>query len=236
MTAFRASLTIAIFAFLSVCSAQAQIVVKSFQAYGRDTNVEARFHFWINPTTNQVTIEVDNTWAGPGSNNKGTITSFGFNTPFSNSALGTNGSNVTFTQNWLVLAPGRTEPADWNKFEPYQPSQGGGTYYQDIGAGSGSSPTNGSPQSGIRFGEKVKFVFQFPDFTPSQAQTFFSDRPYDLTVRWQAIGECDYSDIGFGCEIPPVPEPSTYGLMGAGALVGLVVLRRRQAKKAATRS
>ncbi len=43
---------------------------------------------------------------------------------------------------------------------------------------------------------------------------------------------------GFGAVIPPgggsaVPEPSTYGMMGAAALMGLVVLRRRKAQKSA---
>jgi hypothetical protein len=45
---------------------------------------------------------------------------------------------------------------------------------------------------------------------------------------------------GFGAQLPPpsdgsaVPEPSTYGLMGAAALLGAVVYRRRFAKKQAS--
>lgn len=37
-----------------------------------------------------------------------------------------------------------------------------------------------------------------------------------------------FDAIGFDLDIPPVPEPSTYGLMGAGVLGSLIVLRRRR--------
>jgi hypothetical protein len=48
--------------------------------------------------------------------------------------------------------------------------------------------------------------------------------------------DADFTDFIFAfqflpTQLPPVPEPSTYGLMGAAALVGLVALRRRKAAK-----
>ena len=59
----------------------------------------------------------------------------------------------------------------------------------------------------------------------------------DIVVRWQEVrndcttGQGDYGWTGFPEEIPPTPEPSTYGLMGAAALMGGVIYRRRQQKK-----
>ncbi len=234
MTAFRASSLFAILALAGfISSLNAQLIIRSFEAEGTSTNVRARIHFYIDPTNNTVTVEVDNRWAGSGIDNKGTITSFGFNTPFSDSFLGTNGSNVSFTQNWQILKPGRTEPADWRLFEPYVPSQSNGYYRQDIGVGTGTTASGGTSNNGIYFGEQVQFKFQFANFSEQQAKDFFKDKTFDVTVRWQSIGECDYSDIGFGTEIPPTPEPSTYGMIGAGALLGLVAHRRYKKKQAA---
>ena len=61
------------------------------------------------------------------------------------------------------------------------------------------------------------------------------DNYYDFTQGLDA----DLIDIGTGPVVQPggptaaVPEPSTYGMIGAAALLGLVAYRRRAAKKAA---
>ena len=40
------------------------------------------------------------------------------------------------------------------------------------------------------------------------------------------------TNVTVGTAVTPVPEPSTYGLMGVGALAGIAFLRRRKAAKA----
>lgn len=223
---------LATFALGSLCllasTAVGQIVTKTVTASGQNYGVKTKFTFTVNPTSNTLTIVVDNTIAGNGGA-EGTITSFGFNTPFSDAQLGNNGSNVSFTQTWNTTLPGHTT-WKWNKFEPYQISQNGG-YNTDLGVGTGTTPTGGTSADGIKFGEKVTFVFTFPDFAPGQINGFFDQNP-DLIVRWQEVGfGCSngWSDYGTA-DLPPAPEPSTYGLIGAGALLSLAVVRRQKQK------
>ena len=216
-------------------NAFAQIVVQSIDIVSEQYQVKTKFTFAVDPTTNTLTVAVDNTYIGD-NNAKGTVTSFGFNTPFTDAQLGDNGSNVSFTQVFTQKLPGHN-PDKWQKFEPYQISQNGG-YSTDLGVGTGNTPTGGSAKDGIKFGEKATFTFTFQDFTPEQVIGFF-DQPSDVIVRWQEVrnnstsGQSDYGWAGFPDELPPTPEPSTYGLMGAAALVGLAVFRRRQQKRKA---
>jgi hypothetical protein len=59
--------------------------------------------------------------------------------------------------------------------------------------------------------------------------------------RTMSTSDGDYSDLILAVQIydqngtpfTPVPEPSTYGLLGAGALFGVIALRRARAKKSA---
>jgi hypothetical protein len=220
---------------------QAQIITRAFDVVG-----SAEQNGVNHPSThvvvsadlslNTYTIKFDNTKIGPGGY-VGTITSFGFNTPFSPAALGVNGSNVSFTSTKPVQP---TESDGWGIFVPYDLSQAGGIFAQEVGAGTGSQPQGGNPGFGIHFGESATFVFTFPDFTSANG---FFDSPTDFTVRWQQVGLSSVpegqrggSDFGGANDIPPsdgdipggnpVPEPSTYSALAALLLIGFAAKRR----------
>lgn len=229
--------SVALCALCALAPAAFGQLVTSVDVVGVNTGVTSHFKFTINPTTNTLIIDVDNTVLGADGVH-GTITSFGFNTPFTDKQLGNNGSNVSFTQVWTDANWGHYNLTKWNKFEPYNISQNGG-YHEELGVGTGNTPTGGTTSNGIKFGEQVRFTFTFPDFTPQQVAGFY-DGAQDIVVRWQEVNDtrfqsyCDTnrSDYGWG-DIPPTPEPSTYGLMGAAALLGIVGFRRHAQKKRA---
>lgn len=225
----RLTASVALTALCLASTALGQLVVNTVTVTGVDHGTKAKFTFRVDPTSNVLQIDVDNTIAGA-QGVQGTITSFGFNTPFTDAQLGSNGSTVSIWQKWTVGAP-ETSNVVWNKFENY--SLSGKT--EDLGVGTGTSATNGGTKNGIEFGEKVTFKFTFPDFTPAQVNGFFNTSP-DLLVRWQDVGiGCKDYYKDWGCaDLPttPVPEPSTYGLMGAMALIAGVTVRRRMEKKA----
>jgi hypothetical protein len=232
--------TIAAFGIFA-CAASAQITVRNVTVTGTNTTVTSAFVITINSDDNTVQIDVDNTLLGVGGVT-GTITSLGFDTPFTDAQLGTNGSNISnFTISFTQLNSGdNPSTGDWSIFEPYNLSQGGGVYAQILGAGTGNGPEGGNPASGIEFGEKATLKFWLPDFTEAQVAGFF-DTNMDLTARWQQVNAGSGSDYGAGNGIPPeeeppvvpVPEPSTYGLMAALSLAGLAFWRRKAARKAA---
>lgn len=215
-----------------VSSAHAQIITRNINVVGAN---DSTYHpsTWVTVsadiTLNTFTVNFANTTVGTGGY-VGTITSFGFNTPFTNAALGSNGANVSFT----------STKSGWGLFEPYNLSQGSGIFIQDLGAGVGAQPEGGNPSDGIQFGESATFVFTLPDFTSAAG---FFDSATDFTVRWQQVGAVNGtrngSDFGGGdgpsdSDIPTgaVPEPSTYALFGTLALFGLVAKRRLQKGRA----
>lgn len=188
--------------FGAIVAAQAQLYIAT-----GSTGVTTWFDFTIDPTLNRVTVLVDNTHPGTGGAT-GTVTSFGFNIP---STLVGTGSLLS-----SVGVPAGT----WSFFEPYDLNAGGNAFQQDVGAGSGGNPNGGQPNESVMFGSTATFVFQFADF--ASASGFLGTN--GVTARWQAIGPSDLSDQGFGVLGPPraegvVPEPSTYGLIGAAILV-----------------
>jgi hypothetical protein len=181
------------------------------------SGVTTWFNFSIDPLLNRLTVVVDNTHAGAGGIT-GTVTSFGFNIP---SSLAGTGS--------LISATG-VPAGTWSFFEPYDLNAGGNVFQQDVGAGSGTNPNGGQPNESIAFGSSATFVFQFADF--NTVAGFLGDD--GVTARWQALSNGG-SDQGFGVRPPvgaegAVPEPSTYGLLGAVVLIG-IWLRRRHTQR-----
>ncbi len=221
------NLILAVGLTLGLChTTSAQIAVHEFNVVSQTYGVRSKFTFTVDPGANVLTVRIDNTIAGV-NGYKGNIVGFGFNTPFTNTQLGNNGSNVWIDNHTTQLNPGHSQPGDWTKSDPF--SMAGGQYTQDFGVW---APTP-KPQNGIQHGEKAWFVFAFPDFTASQVSGFF-DGTRDLMVRYQEVGKngCyEYSDYGWAndCALP-VPEPSTYGLIGAAGLLGLVSWRRMKRK------
>ena len=148
----------------------------------------------------------------------------------------------------------------WEEHEPYDIPHQPAIYDQDYGASVAGNGIAGSTSYGIRYGEKATFEFTFNnDFNASAFAGFF-DRTSDLTAYWENVdsevwtkkktkwsttyswvddSDCQTWDKGYvdftlpsDGDIPATPEPSTYGLLGAAALLGLVAHRRHRAKKA----
>lgn len=191
-------------------AAHAQLYI----ATGRTTGVTTQFNFDFNSVLNQVTVQVDNTFAGVGGVT-GTLTSFGFNIP----------ANLVCTGS-LLSATGVPD-GTWKFFNSYDINVGGGGFAQDVGAGSGKNENGGQPKWGVKFGSSATFKFQFADYDTMAGFIGFNG----VTARWQSVNE-EGSDVGFGVLSPsltPVPEPATYGMFGVAALlVGVMFKRKRR--------
>jgi len=107
----------------------------------------------------------------------------------------------------------------------------------DFGAGTAGASGNGggSPSDGLAGGYSAAFRFQFDgDLSNFNATHFFSNNgsDADFGFRYQGVAVVNsekivyFVDDTFGA--PPIPEPSTYGFLGAGVLFGVAILKRRR--------
>jgi hypothetical protein len=206
-------------------------------AIGVNTGVKTVFNAAVN--TQDLLLTVDNTLAGLGGAT-GSVTSFGFNTPWT-APLDLSKIAISYQ----VLSPtGPTEA--WNPLSAFTLTAGlgGGGFTVDLGLESDNNgnPNGNSVANGVEFGETVVFKFSFDAVTyampelESVADFFNQDATGpDFLVRWQNVRNANQGSDAFGGDFPhetdipqggEVPEPATYGLIGAAALIGLVSLRR----------
>jgi hypothetical protein len=196
-------------ALASVASAQLYIVE------GGGTGVKAEFTFTIDDVTDTVTVDIDNTIAGDGGA-QGAITGFGFNVP--------DWMDVSLVSFTATGGAGFAE-SSWDLGPDFDLEPG---YDQDLGV-------TGAPQvDTIQWGTTAQFVFSFnQDFTGTDG--FLGAN--SLSVRFQSIENSinpESSDKVFGNPEEGgggggggvVPEPSTYGMFGALALLGMMVVRQ----------
>lgn len=238
-------------------------VVGQTNLSGTYTTVSTQFTMWLNVNANTLAININNNLSVPNGNALvGTLVSFGFNTP--NGWLPLSDASVAVKEKWTKVNTGHTglptaswgSDDFWQEHAPYDLSPDG--YDQDFGVSTPGGGTSGNPGLGIQYGEKASFVFTFTnDITVSNLAGFFDNsastaHDYDFTVRWQQVSSksaylepCDEDlsakgglDLAFlpTGEIPATPEPSTYGLIGAVALVGLALRRRYKARIAVSAS
>ena len=202
----------------SAASAQLYVITGTLNG----TGVKAEFNFTINDLANTVKVDVNNAILGIGGA-KGTITAFGFNTPFSDVQLGANGSAVTITSQTI-----NNVASSWVTSDPWTLNPA--LYSQEFGVSTDGSPDGGNPNNGILWGQTASFLFTFPDFGAADVANFIGQN--GLSVRFQQVNMINPSEKAFGGPGGgggggggAVPEPSTYGLFAAMALLGLMVAR-----------
>jgi hypothetical protein len=110
----------------------------------------------------------------------------------------------------------------------------------DFGAGTNGPDGNGGgdPADGLAGGYTAALRFQFEgDLTNFNATQFFATNgtDADMGFRFQSVGANGQNSEKLAYVVvdqtPPIPEPSTYGLIGAGTLLALVGVSRLRQRK-----
>jgi len=243
--ALRAATFVGLISLSFATSASAQLfhIVGKDSFPGVDTTentgvaINARFQFNYGGTAGLLRLTLTNLSGTPrplaeggGNYTAGILTGFGFDAPSGMSYV-----NNSFTQ---VLGAGSgSEPFGIN-FAVDVGYDLSGLASFDIGA-AGTSP---SPKSGLSGGYEAVFTFKFTgNLTNFNESNFFSHNgsDADMGFRFQSVGPSGSKSDKVAywvndCDIPPIPEPSTYGAMAAGLLLGVVGWKRyRQSVKRA---
>lgn len=93
------------------------------------------------------------------------------------------------------------------------------------------------PEEGLSGGYEAVFTFKFSgNLTNFNSAGFFSNNgsDADMGFRFQSVGRRgeDSDKVAFWVnDNPPIPEPSTYGLVGTALLLGVTFARRVRARK-----
>ncbi len=205
-------------------------------ATGVNTGVVTVFDAEINGQ--DLLITVDNTI--PVNGITGSVTSFGFNTPWT-ADLDLSKVAVSYQ---VLSSTGPT--TGWNSLSSFELTAGlgGGGVTVDLGLESdhNGNPNGNSVNNGVESGETVRFNFAFDALAYplpiSFLHDFFNQDPDgpDFLVRWQNVeGSAGGTSDAFGGDWPiaipqggeeVVPEPSTYGMIGALGLILLISIRK----------
>lgn len=130
-----------------------------------------------------------------------------------------------------------TDPGNWTSTNSF-PELWSGSYHGAVA----DSPT-GFQQNGIDGGASAMFAFTGASGGPLALQGLVdawtnegvvsnsSSDQHDIRFRFQSVGDDNEGSEKLYLNLRPVPEPSTYGMIGASALVLLVIARRFRKKK-----
>lgn len=228
-------LTLALLSVAAAVPASAQLITPSpIKAVGLNYAVNTAFALTFDTANDRLTVDINNNVAGGAA---GRLTAFVLDLPCYD-------ASTPFDASWVSIHSTVNTPiGDWTDFgtAALDLNVNGLAFNFDLGLGTGSN-VNGGGGNGIADGQTAQIVLQFSfDLTASyvaSVQSYYgSHQGAFLAGRWQSVCTATasgLSDAGFdvppptGAVVPSVPEPATYGLLGAGALLGLLAVRARR--------